>query len=147
MKIKNLWAQIISAILLAFTFSGLALPGSPDEVAGTIVQNLSDKQFIALGIYILVNLLNVFVHWINQLKLNPKKIWAFVDSVNFWVAIANIILGIVLMKFGIQIDIKDVENFIALIMSKEYWEAGTVLIANILIPILKAIINKKDRKI
>lgn len=145
MKIsKNLITQIVSLILLAFTFSGLDV--KPDETASTIVDYLTNGQFFALITYLLINLLNVFVHWYKQLKENPKMFWKFVESVNFWVAVANIILGTVLLNFGIQIDPESIQNFIALIFSKDYWGAGTVFITNILIPILKILIKQKDRK-
>ena len=145
MKIsKNLITQIVSLILLAFTFSGLGV--NPDETAGTIVNYLSDGQYFALVTYILINLLNVFIHWIQQLKENPKKFWSFIESVNFWVAAINIILGILLLKYGIQIDQNAVKDFISLIFSKDYWEAGTVFIINILIPLLKILIPKTQRK-
>lgn len=145
MKIsKNLITQLVSLLLLAFTFSGLGV--NPDETATTIVNYLSDGQFFALVTYILINLLNVFIHWYNQLKADPKSFWKFTESVNFWVAAVNILLGIVLLKFGIQVDAEAVNNVISLIFSKDYWEAGTVFIINILIPVLKIIIKPKDRK-
>lgn len=145
MKIsKNLITQIVSLILLAFTFSGLEV--KPDETATTIVNYLSDGQFFALLTYVLINLLNVFIHWYKQLKENPGSFWKFTESVNFWVSAVNILLGFVLLKFGIQIDPEAVNNFISLIFSKDYWEAGTVFIINILIPILKIVISKDKRK-
>jgi hypothetical protein len=145
MKIsKNLITQLVSLLLLAFTFSGLDV--KPDETAETIVNYLSNGQFYALLLYVMINLVNVFVHWYKTLKENPGKFWCFTESVNFWVAAANILLGVVLLKWGIQIDPEAVKSFIGLIFSKEYWEAGTVLIINILIPLLKIIIKPKDRK-
>lgn len=145
MKIsKNLIVQLVSLLLLAFTFSGLDV--KPDETATTIVNYLSDGQFFALLTYVLINLLNVFIHWYKQLKENPGSFWKFTESVNFWVSAVNILLGFVLLKFGIQIDPEAVNNFISLIFSKDYWEAGTVFIINILIPILKIVISKEKRK-
>lgn len=145
MKIsKNLIVQLVSLLLLALTFSGLDV--KPDETATTIVNYLSDGQFFALLTYVLINLLNVFIHWYKQLKENPGSFWKFTESVNFWVSAVNILLGFVLLKFGIQIDPEAVNNFISLIFSKNYWEAGTVFIINILIPILKIVISKDKRK-
>lgn len=145
MKIsKNLIVQLVSLLLLAFTFSGLDV--KPDETATTIVNYLSDGQFFALLTYVLINLLNVFIHWYKQLKENPGSFWKFTESVNFWVSAVNILLGFVLLKFGIQIDPEAVNNIISLIFSKDYWEAGTVFIINILIPILKIVISKDKRK-
>lgn len=145
MKIsKNLITQIVSLILLAFTFSGLEV--KPDETATTIVNYLSDAQWFALITYVLINLLNVFIHWFNQLKSDPKSFWKFTESVNFWVSFANIILGVMLLRYGIQIDPEAVKGFITLIFSKDYWGAGTVFLTNILIPILKVIINREKRK-
>lgn len=141
---KNLITQLVSLCLLAFTFSGLDV--NPDATASTIVDYLSNGQFIALLTYILINLLNVFIHWYNQLKADPKSFWKFTESVNFWVAAANILLGIILLKWGIPIDPEAVKSFIGLIFSKEYWEAGTVFLMNILIPLLKLLIDKKNRK-
>lgn len=141
---KNLITQLVSLCLLAFTFSGLAV--NPDETATTIVNYLSDGQFIALITYVLINLLNVVIHWYQTLKNDPKGFWKFVESVNFWVAAANILLGFILLEWGIPIDPEAVHNFIALIFSKEYWEAGTVFLMNILIPVLKFVIKKEDRK-
>lgn len=141
---KNLITQIVSLCLLAFTFSGLDV--NPDATASTIVDYLSNGQFIALLTYILINLLNVFIHWYNQLKADPKSFWKFTESVNFWMAVANIVIGLVLLKTGIQINAEAVNNVISLIFSKEYWEAGTVFLMNILIPILKIVIKKEDRK-
>lgn len=145
MKIsKNLITQIVSLFLLAFTFSGLDV--KPDETASTIVNYLSDGQFFALVTYLLINLLNVLVHWYKQLKENPKMFWKFIESVNFWVAAANILLGIVLLKWGIQIDPDSVNTLINNIFNKDYWGAATVFVTNILIPILKILIKQKDRK-
>lgn len=145
MKIsKNLITQLVSLLLLAFTFSGLDV--KPDETATTIVNYLSDGQFFALITYILINLMNVVIHWYKQLKTDPKSFWKFTESVNFWMSAANILLGIILVKWGIPIDPKVVNDFISLIFSKEYWEAGTVFIMNILLPIIKIIIDKNKRK-
>lgn len=141
---KNLITQIVSLILLAFTFSGLGV--NPDETANTIVDYLSNGQYFALITYVMINLLNVIIHWINQLKTEPKKFWSFIESVNFWVAAINIVLGILLLKYGIVINPDDVKTFISLIFSKDYWEAGTVFIINILIPVLKILIPKENRK-
>ena len=141
---KNLITQLVSLLLLAFTFSGLDV--NPDATADTIVNYLSDGQFFALLTYIFINLINVFVHWYKTLKENPGKFWCFIESVNFWMAAANILLGIILVKWGIPIDKEAVNNVISLLFSKEYWEAGTVFIMNILIPVLKIIIKPKDRK-
>ena len=145
MKIsKNLITQIVSLILLAFTFSGLEV--KPDETASTIVNYLSDGQFFALLTYILINLANIQYHWIIQLKQDSSKFWSFVESVNFWVAFANIGTGILLLKYGIVINAEDVKSFISLIFSKDYIEAGSVFIINILIPIIKILIPKTQRK-
>lgn len=145
MKIsKNLITQIVSLILLAFTFSGLEV--KPDETASTIVNYLSDGQFFALLTYILINLANIEYHWIIQLKQDSSKFWSFVESVNFWVAFANIGTGILLLKYGIVINAEDVKSFISLIFSKDYIEAGSVFIINILIPIIKILIPKTQRK-
>lgn len=145
MKIsKNLITQLVSLVLLAFTFSGLDV--KPDETASTIVNYLSDGQFFALVTYLLINLLNVFIHWYKQLKENPGKFWLFVESVNFWVSAANILLGIVLLKWGIQIDPDSVNTLINNIFSKDYWGAATVFLTNILIPILKIVIKPKQLK-
>ena len=145
MKIsKNLITQIVSLILLAFTFSGLEV--KPDETASTIVNYLSDGQFFALLTYVLINLANIEYHWIIQLKQDSSKFWSFVESVNFWVAFANIGTGILLLKYGIVINAGDVKSFISLIFSKDYIEAGSVFIINILIPIIKILIPKTQRK-
>lgn len=142
---KNLIIQLVSFVLLAFTYSGLSL--NPDETANTIVDHLSNGQFVALISYLVLNVANVFVHWIKQLKTDPSKFWAFVDSVNFWVAAANIIASIVLLYTGVQLDPASLQEFVSLLFSKEYWGAATVFVANILIPILKILIKKENRTI
>jgi hypothetical protein len=145
MKISlNGITQILSWVLLAFTFSGLDV--NPDTVANTIVSYLTNEQFFALISYVVLNLANVFIHWIKQLKTDPGKFWSFFESVNFWVAGSNIVLGLVLLNLGIEIDPVAVKTFIELIFSREYWEAGTMLLVNIILPVLKTLISKKQRK-
>lgn len=145
MKIsKNLITQIVSLILLAFTFSGLEV--KPDETASTIVNYLSDGQFFALLTYVLINLANIVYHWIIQLKQDSSKFWSFTESVNFWLALANIITGLVLLNTGIKIDPDSVKSLVENIFNKDYWNAAVVLVSNILIPIIKILIDKKARK-
>lgn len=145
MKIsKNLITQIVSLILLAFTFSGLEV--KPDETASTIVNYLSDGQFFALLTYVLINLANIVYHWIIQLKQDSSKFWSFTESVNFWLALANIITGLVLLNTGINIDPDSVKSLVENIFNKDYWNAAVVLVSNILIPIIKILIDKKARK-
>ena len=145
MKIsKNLITQIVSLILLAFTFSSLEV--KPDETASTIVNYLSDGQFFALLTYVLINLANIVYHWIIQLKQDSSKFWSFTESVNFWLALANIITGLVLLNTGINIDPDSVKSLVENIFNKDYWNAAVVLVSNILIPIIKILIDKKARK-
>jgi hypothetical protein len=139
----NRWVQWVSFILLGLTFSGLAV--NPDETANQIVTYLSNGQFAALIILIVGNLGNIFYQYFKGLKENPGKFWAFIDSVNFWISFGNVVAGIVFMTSGIQIDEQSLGEVIALIFSKEYWEAGTLLLVNIIIPILKELIPKKLR--
>ena len=80
------------------------------------------------------------------MKADPKSFWKFTESVNFWVAAVNILLGIVLLTFGIQVAAEAVNNVISFIFSQDYWEAGTVFIINILMPIFKILIKPKDQK-
>lgn len=141
---KNLITQLVSLLLLAFTFSGLDV--KPDETAASIVDYLSNGQFFALLTYIFINLINVVVHWYKQLKADPKSFWKFTESVNFWVSAANILLGFVLLKWGIQIDPDSVNTLISNIFNKDYWGAATIFLTNILIPILKMVIKKDSRR-
>ena len=141
---KNLFVQLLSLVFLAFTFSGLAI--DPDTAASTIVNHLSDKQFIALAIYLLVNVGNIFVHWIEQLKEDSTKFWKFTESVNFWLGFANVVTALVLLTTGITIDPDAVHNFVVLIFNQEYWSAATVFLANILIPVIKSLIGREKRK-
>ena len=145
MKFKNVYAQILSLILLAFTFSGLSV--NPDEVSTRIIDYLSNGQFVALLSYLVINLGNIFIHWYQQWKSDPKKLLAFVDSVNFWIGVGNIILSIVLLTTGININPESLQEVITLVFSKDWWGAATVFVANILIPLLKTFIKKEDRKI
>lgn len=145
MKIsKNLITQLVSLLLLAFTFSGLDV--QPNETASTIVDYLSNGQFFVLLTYILLNLANVVYHWIKQLKEDSSKFWTFTESVNFWLSLANIITGLILLNTGIQIDPESVQSFVHAIFNKDYWNAAVVFISNIAIPIIKILIDKKLRK-
>lgn len=139
---KNLAAQLLSVVLLAFTFSGLAIPDT-QEPASKIVDYLYNGQFFALLTYLLVNLANIFWHWYKQLKTDSSKFFDFVHSINFWVAFFNVITGIILLNTGIQISQEDVKEVITLIFSKDYLNAGYVFLINILLPILKTIFKKK----
>lgn len=139
----NRWVQFLSFALYMLTFSGLAV--NPDETANQIVTYLSNGQFTALIILIVGNLGNIFYQYFKGLKENPGKFWAFIDSVNFWIGFGNVIAGIVFMIWGIPISEESLAEVITLLFSKEYWEAGTLLVVNILIPILKQIISKKQR--
>lgn len=141
---KNLITQLVSLLLLAFTFSGLGV--NPDETASTIVDYLSNGQFFALLTYILINLANIVYHWIIQLKTDSSKFWSFTESVNFWLALANIVTGTILLNTGIQIDPDSVKSLVENIFNKDYWNAAVVFVSNILIPIIKILIDKKARK-
>lgn len=146
MKIsKNKITQIVSWIILAFTFSGFA--GDPKIWGEAIVNNLSNGQFLGLLTFIAINGINLGIHWYEQLKEDPSKFWLFLKSHNFWLTGANILGGILLVNTGINISEETFSNFISLIFSEDYWEAGSLFVANILLPIVKSLVNKKVNEV
>jgi hypothetical protein len=92
MKISiNQVIQIVSAILFAFTLSGLNI--DPNATAEQIVTAIYDGNFYKLFTIVVLNLGNIFYHWVKTIRANPSQFWAFWRSSNWWTSVVNLLLS------------------------------------------------------
>lgn len=131
----HFWLGLLSLLFGAGAVAGISFPASPETLAESIVTTVSQN-----GIYSVVGLLAVSVIGPIVVFLQrggPKITWAeFFSSTALWVYVAGFVASI-LVAVGIKIPAETPEQIVAAVYAKDWAALVSVLLVNVLNPIIR----------
>ena len=125
----NFWVNILNVVLLFFVLSGAKVPDGTGE---TLVKHLFSGNLWAFALALLINVVTP----IYKLVKNKAGTWrASLHSTNFWGQVASLVIW-TLTFFGAAIPEGTDMQIVELIFSQNWAQLLSVLIINIIVPLI-----------
>lgn len=141
---NNLLTNIIVLVLSAFTISGLEIDAA--ITGAELAEAIQSQQWQLIAIAG-VSLINPVVHWINQLKQDASLFWQFLRSTNWWTNAVTIILSVIVMYTGLNIDPEISGEIVQLVADQEWINLIILILLNVITPVSHIIAKKPDKDV
>ena len=142
-KSPHLVLGLITLVLGVFAVLGVQFPQTPAEVAGQIVTTISQSGYYAVIGVLAISVLGPIIIFIQKGGFSGVKASDFFGSPAFWVYFVGFLAGIAVVV-GIEIPADTPEKLVAFIFAKDWTALGSLLLINVVNPIIRYIRSKRD---
>lgn len=131
----HFWLGLLSLLFGAGAVAGISFPSNPGELAGHIVTTISQNGFYSVLGLLAVSVVGPIVVFIQN--GGPKITWSqFFGSTALWIYVGGFVASI-LIVIGIEIPAETPEQIVAAIYAKDWATLGSVVLANVLNPLIR----------